>query len=377
MRSTPLWPVPGNHEFGGSDSPTQSGPYYASFTLPKQAEAGGVPSGTEAYYSFDWGNIHFIALDSHDTDRSAPANPATNVCPPGVGGAMYQWLCADLAATEQAFIIAYWHHPPYSKGSHDSDSAGEPILKEMRERFLPVLDAYGVDLVLTGHSHSYERSLLLHDHYGLSSSYSPTLHAVDAGDGDPDGDGAYQKPALGPIPESGAVYGVVGSSSQISGGALNHPVMRVSLNVLGSMVIDIEGNRLDGTFLGVSGNVLDHFRIEKGPASSDQDQDGVPDDSDNCLLEANPSQLDTDQDGYGNLCDADFDDDGIVNLLDFGLLRSAYLTQAGHPSWNPEVDANGDGLVNVLDFGEFRAAYLGVPGPSGLACAGTAPCPPP
>jgi hypothetical protein len=255
------------------------------------------------------------------------------------------------------------------------DSAG--IMRDMRERFLPVLDAYGVDLVLTGHSHSYERSVLLNDHYGLSSSYSPALHAVDSGDGDPDGDGAYQKPALGPIPDSGAVYGVVGSSSQISGGALNHPVMQVSLNILGSMLIDVEGNRLDGTFLGVSGNVLDHFRIEKGPAISDQDQDGAADDSDNCLLEANPSQLDTDQDGYGNLCDADFDENGLVNALDLGVLRSAYLTQAGDPGWNPETDANGDGSVNSIDLGEFRSAYLGAPGPSGLACAGTPPCPAP
>ena len=134
-----------------------------------------MPSGTEAYYSFDWGNIHFVALDSHDTDRSAPANPASNVCPPGVGGAMYQWLCADLAATDQDFIIAFWHHPPYTKGSHDSDNAADSagIMKEMRERFLPVLDAYGVDLVLTGHSHSYERSVLLHDHYGVSSTLQP------------------------------------------------------------------------------------------------------------------------------------------------------------------------------------------------------------
>ena len=85
---------------------------------------------------------------------------------------MYQWLCADLAATDQDFIIAFWHHPPYTKGSHDSDNAidSNGIMQEMRERFLPVLDAYGVDLVLTGHSHSYERSLLLHDHYGVSST---------------------------------------------------------------------------------------------------------------------------------------------------------------------------------------------------------------
>jgi len=377
MRSTPVWAVPGNHEFGVSDSPTQSGPYYDSFTLPRAGEAGGVPSGTEAYYSFDWGKIHFIALDSHDSDRSAPANPSTNVCPFGQGGAMYQWLCADLAATEQDFIIAFWHHPPYTKGSHDSDNAADSTgrMQEMRERFLPVMDAYGVDLVLSGHSHSYERSLLLHDHYGVSSSYDPLLHAIDAGDGDPDGDGAYEKSALGPSPDSGGVYSVVGSSSQISGGPLNHPVMQRSLNILGSLVIDVDGNRLDARFLGVAGNVLDHFQIVKGPLLVDQDGDGVEDPLDDCLLVANSDQLDSDQDGYGNRCDADFDGNGGVGISDFVLLKLAFGTQAGQPGWNPAVDVTGNGAVGIDDFVLFRTAFGSSPGPSGLACAGTVPCP--
>ncbi len=377
MQNTPVWPVPGNHEFGVSDSPTQSGPYYDSFTLPKAGEAGGVPSGTEAYYSFDWGNIHFIALDSHDSDRSAPANPTTNVCPAGQGGAMYQWLCADLAATDQDFIIAFWHHPPYTKGSHDSDNLidSEGRMQQMRERFLPVLDAYGVDLVLSGHSHSYERSLLLHDHYDVSSTYDPLLHAVDAGDGDPDGDGAYLKSLLGPSPDSGGVYSVVGSSSMISGGTLNHPVMRVSLNILGSLLIDVDGRQLDARFLGVAGNVLDRFQIVKGPALADQDGDGIDDASDNCLAVANADQLDSNQDGYGNRCDADFDDDGDVGLSDFALLKLSFGTRTGDPGWNPAVDASGDGVVGIDDFGFFRKAYGSPPGPSGLACAGTIPCP--
>ena len=122
LRNHVLWPVPGNHEFGASDSPTQSGPYYEGFTLPTAAEAGGVASGTEAYYSYDYGNVHFVALDSHDTNRDAPSTPQTNICPgDGSGGAMYNWLCEDLAATTQDFIISYWHHPPYTRGSHDSD----------------------------------------------------------------------------------------------------------------------------------------------------------------------------------------------------------------------------------------------------------------
>ena len=61
------------------------------------------------------------------------------------------WLKADLAATTQPWIIAFWHHPPYSKGSHDSDTEVRHV--EMREAALPVLEAGGVDLMLSGHTH--------------------------------------------------------------------------------------------------------------------------------------------------------------------------------------------------------------------------------
>lgn len=264
LRNTVLWPAPGNHEFGASDSPTQTGPYYEAFTLPVAGEAGGQASGTEAYYSFDYGNVHFAALDSHDTDRAAPANPETNICPGGgQGGAMYNWLCDDLAATTQDWIITFWHHPPYTKGSHDSDI--ETQLIQIRERFVPVIEANGADLNLTGHSHSYERSVLLDGLTGDSASYVEAMHAVDPGDGDPGGDGAYVKPNLGPDPNQGAVYGVVGSSSKNSGPLTMHVAMAYAENFEGSLVIDIDGGQLDGYWIDMNGFVKDHFRILKGP----------------------------------------------------------------------------------------------------------------
>ena len=139
MRNTPFWSAPGNHEFGtgGADSPTQSGPYYDSHTFPTAGEAGGVPSGTEAYYSFDYGNVHVITLDSHDTTARPRQSRRPTSVRRGSGGAMYQWACADLAATDKDFIIAIWHHPPYTKGSHNSDTEAQLI--EMRAA-LPARD---------------------------------------------------------------------------------------------------------------------------------------------------------------------------------------------------------------------------------------------
>ncbi len=249
LRKSVLWPTLGNHDAISADSGTQSGPYYDIFTLPTAGEAGGVPSGTEAYYSFDHGNIHFVCLDSQESDRSPT-------------GAMMQWLDQDLAATDATWLVAFWHHPPYSKGSHDSDT--ETQLIEMRERALPILESYGVDLVLTGHSHSYERSFLLDGHYATSSTLTPGM-ILDGGDGRPGGDGAYLKPA-GAASHQGAVYVVAGSSGKTTAAPLNHPVMYLSLLELGSVVLDVDGNTLNATFLNSAGAIDDSFTIVKATA---------------------------------------------------------------------------------------------------------------
>ncbi|MBZ0268194.1 metallophosphoesterase, partial [bacterium] len=250
LASFPLWLARGNH-----DSPHTGdfNDYYELFTLPAAGQAGGVPSGTEAYYSFDWANVHFVCLDSMDSDRE-------------VTGAMHLWLEQDLAATAADWIIAFWHHPPYTKGSHDSDDTGDSggRMIDMRENFLPLLESAGVDLVLGGHSHGYERSFLLDGHYGFSPAFGPQ-YVVDGGDGDPDGDGPYAKQTRGAAPREGAVYAVAGNSGKVNSTApLDHPAMVVSRAVLGSMVIDVDGNRLDAVELDATGAEVDRFAIIKG-----------------------------------------------------------------------------------------------------------------
>jgi hypothetical protein len=82
---------------------------------------------------------------------------------------------------------------------------------------------------------------------------------VDSGDGRTDGDGAYIKES------TGAVYIVAGSSAQATGGSLNHPVMHVSLNELGSLVLNIDGDQLDVKFLDDVGLIQDYLTIVKLP----------------------------------------------------------------------------------------------------------------
>ncbi|MEM9058406.1 MAG: peptidoglycan DD-metalloendopeptidase family protein, partial [Pseudomonadota bacterium] len=102
---------------------------------------------------------------------------------------------------------------------------------------------------------------------------------------------------------------------------------------------------------------------------ADADTDGVPDFADNCTGVANADQRDTDADGYGNACDADLNNDGAVNFIDLATMKSVFFTT------DPDADLNGDGLVNFIDLGAMKAAFFGTPGPSGMACAGTVPCP--
>jgi hypothetical protein len=252
LRNTILWSTLGNHETYGT--PEGDGfAYHSIFTLPKNAEAGGLPSGTENYYSFDYANIHFVCLDSEISDR-------------GTNSAMAAWLEADLAANTKDWLIAFWHSPPYTKGSHNSDNFADSTgrLVEMRENFVPLLEAYGVDLVLGGHSHCYERSYLLNGHYGYSHSLMPEM-IKDSGSGRVSDTGAYRKPA-GPIGGEGAVYVVAGSSGWATFPQPDwpHRVMFAAFLELGSLVLDIDGNRLDAKFLRETGAIDDYFTIIKG-----------------------------------------------------------------------------------------------------------------
>ena len=252
LRQTPAWSTIGNHETAVSNALGHIA-YFDIFRFPMNGEAGGVPSGTIKYYSFDHGNIHFVCLDSELSTQTA-------------NGPMATWLAADLEANTKDWLIAFWHSPPYTKGSHDSDIDGDTSghLKNMREIFVPILEAHGVDLVLSGHSHNYERSMLIDGHYGYSMSLTPSM-VKDGGSGRPGHSGPYLKPTRGPGANEGAVYAVVGSSGFATfATGLKHAAMYTQMLQMGSLVLDIDGNRMDGKFLRETGSVDDAFTIIKG-----------------------------------------------------------------------------------------------------------------
>jgi hypothetical protein len=247
LRSSVLWPAIGNHELTPTDPSNKDFPFLHIFSLPAAGECGGVASGSSKYYSFDYGNMHFVCLDSESSPRTPPSP-------------MLDWLERDLMANQKLWTIAYWHSPPYSRGGHDSDLNVEQT--EMRQNAVAILERRGVDLVLCGHSHSYERSYLMDGNYGPSATYTLAMR-LNPGDGATGGSGPYYKPeSLG---RQGTVYVVAGSSGQLDGGGtLDHPAMYYSARFLGSVVLDVDGGKLNARFLTSTGDVPDHFTIIKG-----------------------------------------------------------------------------------------------------------------
>ena len=95
--------------------------------------------------------------------------------------------------------------------------------------------------------------------------------------------------------------------------------------------------------------------------AQDIDGDGVLDHQDNCRTIPNANQRDTNSDGYGNLCDADLDNNGFVNFTDLSLFKQKFTTS------DPDANLDGIGIVNFSDLAIFKSLFGKAPGPSGMA----------
>lgn len=125
LKHFPIFPATGNHEYGTEEA----APFREAFVLPEN----GGERGRERWYSFDWGDVHVVVLDTEL-----------------VGETQARWLDADLAASDKPWEIVLFHRPPYSSGSHGPSMV-------VREHFTPILEKHQVPLVLVGHEHHYER----------------------------------------------------------------------------------------------------------------------------------------------------------------------------------------------------------------------------
>lgn len=133
-------PVPGNHEYR---TPGAAG-YFDYFNGPGR-QTGRAGRRDRGYYSFDLGEWHLVALNSQCAEP--PGRPEATECAPG--STQEQWLRRDLARNPSACTLAYFHHPLFSSGAEGASPALRPVWQALHEA--------GVDVVLNGHAHRYER----------------------------------------------------------------------------------------------------------------------------------------------------------------------------------------------------------------------------
>lgn len=246
MSYLPVIPLLGNHDLRGgylsNHAKGTSQAYFNLFETPENGEIGGIASNSKHYFSMDYSNIHFIFLDSYGSENQP-------------GSAMYEWLQRDLEVNSKKWTIALIHHPPYSKGGHDSDS--EPAILDIRKNLIPVLESYGVDMVLSGHSHAYQRSKFINGHYGMSNTFSEDMIIQH-------GSGKWPSPYI--KNDKGTVYVVAGCGGQLeySTKDMPHPAMEYgTVWHGGSLMIDVEGSKLTVKFITASRKVKDEFTIVK------------------------------------------------------------------------------------------------------------------
>ena len=161
MSCVPFFTAPGNHEYVTNDAAA----YLALHSVPQRT----VPINDRGrYYSFDWGNAHFVSLDSNASLEDAVEGK----------GRMLAWLENDLKFTRAFWRIAFFHHPPYATGLNQ----GDILCSWAREKIVPILESYGVHVVFSGHEHSYQRSLPVRDNTTTTPG-DGTLYITSGGGG--------------------------------------------------------------------------------------------------------------------------------------------------------------------------------------------------
>ncbi len=215
IATAPFVSVVGNHE-------VNSLLYYEQFALPNRGSA-----DTETYASWDYGNVHFVSLN---TEIAYAA-----------GSDQAQWLEADLAQASAdprvRWIVAVFHRPPYSSGSHGSDMG-------VREAWSALFEKYGVSLVFSGHDHDYERSLAFANGVPQRDG-SGVVYVVAGGAGAP-------------------LYGVSSSAFTASARSVHHFVQ-----------LDVTPTTLSLEAIDESGSVFDTLTL-RNDAPLPQDGAGAP-----------------------------------------------------------------------------------------------------
>ncbi|HEY3837751.1 MAG TPA: CotH kinase family protein, partial [Bryobacteraceae bacterium] len=176
-------------------------------------------TGPGALLLFRLGDAHFVSIDSNLLSGDAAPR-------------MLGWLDADLAATKKYWKIAFVHHPPYPTGAH----LGDPLCALVEQQVNPIVERHGVQLVLAGHEHGYERSFPLLGGQKADVSVPSTTYLITGG--------------------GGAFLENVGSLAQCVLSVSTHDYLRV----------DVAGTALTFSAIGLAGAVIDRITLNPPPA---------------------------------------------------------------------------------------------------------------
>jgi acid phosphatase type 7 len=213
MSRLPFFTTPGNHDYETNNA----APYLSGNAAP----VSNVPAQQVGrYYSFDWGDAHFVSLDS-------------NLLPTAAASQMLQWLDSDLGASEKFWKIVFLHHPPYPTGTHLDD----PICALSQQNVTPIVERHGVQLVLSGHEHAYERTWPLADGQVISSGAS-TIYVITAG-------GGQAMEQVGSLPQTA-----------------------IAVQAFHYLRVDVDSNQLSVSAVGLGGNVIDQVTLAPAPQIS-------------------------------------------------------------------------------------------------------------
>ena len=227
----PFLPVPGNHDVNNNKDDTgfqKPFPVFYEFeNLP----------GNNINYSFNYGNTHFVAINSGQGEKDAEV---TSNFAYAKGSPEYLWLEADLSKARKdkniTWVILFMHHPLYSFGW--SQVAG------WHERLTPLLDKYHVDLCLAGHRHVYERHKAIPNNQPLPQS----------------DDHIYQRPA-------GTVYITNGSAggqpTGLGGSDMPSMIFTSTVKMYNYAIMTIEGNSIRYDVYNNHGEKIDYFKLIK------------------------------------------------------------------------------------------------------------------
>lgn len=212
----------GNHEV---EPPTLITSYLKSFSLPRQ------------YYSYNIGNVHILTISTDDIIT--------------VGSQQYNFVVKDLEVADSnpnlKWIIVSLHEPFYSSPNTcgDSGCSGNKIFRDLLH---PLFDKHGVDLVLEGHVHNYERSYPIT--FNAKDSSKPIITSCNKD--------TYDNP-------NGQIYSIVGTGGVNLHGLSDKAPFIASQqdSKFGILNIQITDNKLHATFISNDGSSMDQFTITK------------------------------------------------------------------------------------------------------------------